>query len=974
LFFAGKYRQQHCLGKGETDVLPESTNVDCTARIDPSLCARQMNASAFRNAAQRWLQPGKMLILALVYFAGAKLGLHFPTHNGYISLFWLPTGIAVAALLRWGTPYTLPGIFLGALLFDLTLDMPASLAVVGSICDTLSPLSVVWLLKRWRFDLSLTRQYDLFVLIAASALGTLLPAVIGTGTLVSGGQLPFADLPIASINRWLADTVSVLLAGPLLMSLTRASIRKLLRRPGELLLSSLLLCTTGGLVFFVPYGDSALPLAFLPLPLVLWAALRIGVTGTSLAVLTLSLLTTIGTALGRGVFGTLPGEEGMYMAWLYMFTLVLCGLMVITILGERKKIEIALMRANELLTVAQHKAKAGIWDWDLPSGKLTWTNEMYILFGLDPKTSRASFDIWHNLIHPDDRITAGDTLSEAVRNGIQLFSDYRIVLPDGTTKWINSSGKTSCNMNNEAIRMTGLCIDVTERKQAEERLRFSEELLRQTQSVAAVGSWRIDLQSNEIVWSAETCRIFGITGSAPQDYEHFIALAHPDDRAKIRSAWIAALKGAPFRMQHRIIVNGETRWVEEQAQLDFNAQGRLLVATGSVQDITARVKTDEQLRNSLRQLEEKELSKTRFLAAAGHDLRQPMTAATLYVDTLKLTAPTPRQNEIIGKLELSMNTFSGLLERLLDISKFDAGLVKPQIDSYNLANLFIWLEHNFAQEARSKRLRFLLFFPMSRQLIVRTDIGLLQSVLMNLVSNAIKFTAQGGILIGARLRGDTVLVQVWDTGIGMDDTNIHRIFDEFYQVANPQRNRTVGLGLGLSIAQRAMTLLGGEVTVHSRPGRGSVFSLHLPLNGLRHEIVQPPYHKTPAAAANTMLMNGKRIVVVEDDALVADALINLLQGTGAEVRHFHNAEEALRHADIAKADYFVVDYALGGALSGLQFLETLQQKQQAPLRAVVVTGETSSQFIAGVADSPWPVLHKPVNSARLVSCLFAGQP
>ena len=928
-----------------------------------------MTELAILGTALRWYQIGKLLFLALVYYASAKLGLYFPTHDTHITLFWLPTGIATAVLLRWGSPYILAGIFLGALLVDLSVNTAFPLAVGGALGNTLAPLTAAWLLKRWRFDPSFTRQYDLFVLIAASISGTLLPAVIGVSTLALG-DLPPQNMLLACVNLWLSDAVSILLAGPLLMSLTRTSIRELLRRPGELLLSSLLMCAIGWLVFFASFGEHALPLAFLPLPLVLWAALRLGVTGTSLAVLTLSLFTTIGTALDKGVFGTLHDEAGMYMAWLYMFTVVLCGLMVITILGERKRTEITLLHANELLSLAQRKAKAGIWDWDIASGKLTWTNEMFKLFGLEQKATEASFDIWRDLIHPADRQTVEDTFNEAVCNGIPLFSDYRIVLPGGETKWISAVGKTSRNRRNSAIRMTGLCIDITERKLTEERLRFSEELLRQTQSVAAIGSWRLNLESNELVWSEETHRIFGIA-TAPKSYEHFLELVHPEDRAKVHAAWLAALKGARFHIQHRIIVDRETRWVEEQAHLDFNGQGRLHVATGSVQDITARVKTEERLRNSMHQLEEKELSKTRFLAAAGHDLRQPIAAATLYVDTLKLTAPTKQQNEIIVKLQHSMSTFSTLLDRLLDISKFDAGLVKPQIDSYNLAKLFIWLEHNFAQEARNKKLRFILFFPMSRQLIVRTDIGLLQSVLMNLVSNAIKFTAHGGILVGARLRGETVLVQVWDTGIGIDDTNIHRIFDEFYQVANPQRNRAVGLGLGLSIAQRAMALLGEEVTCASRPGRGSVFSLILPLDGRPSKVKQRTIDKAPAGVDNATFAKCRRVVVVEDDALVADGMIGLLQGIGANVEHFDNAEEALQHADIADADFFIVDYALGGKLSGLQFLEILQQRQQTPLRAVVVTGETSSQFINSTNESPWPVLHKPISFAKLVSFLFA---
>jgi PAS domain S-box-containing protein len=930
-----------------------------------------MTSLGINSTAKFRSQLGKLLLVALVYFASGKLGLSFATQYNHITLFWLPSGIAVAALLRWGMPCCLTGIFLGGLLAGLSLDNSFPLAVGIAIGNTLAPLATVRLLKRWKFDHSFSRQRDLLSLIAASSLGMLLSASIGVSLLLLANQLSETDAPSAWLNWWLGDSVGVLLAGPLLLSISRTSINELLRRPAELFLASLLLGATGVLVFFVNYGDGALPLAFLPLPLVLWAALRIGVTGTSLAVLALSLLTTIGTALGKGVFGTLPGVVGMYVAWLYMFTLVLCGLMVITMLGARKNTESSLMHANELLALAQLKAKAGIWDWDLSSGKLTWTNEMYILFGLDPDTCEASFKTWRNLIHPDDRKSTKDKTTEAVRNGVPLFNEFRIVLPDGETKWINAIGKTSLNKSNQATRMTGLCIDVTEHKQAEERLRFSEELLRQTQSVAAVGSWRLNFQNNELVWSAETYNIFGIKDSAPKNYDQFLELVYPDDRTIVQTAWQAALKGAPFIVQHRIVANGEIRWVEEQAKLDLDAHNNLLSATGSVQDITARINTDEQLISSLRLLEEKELAKTRFLAAAGHDLRQPITAATLYVDTLKLTSPTPRQSEIIRRLDQSMSTFAGLLDRLLDISKFDAGLIKPQINTYNLAKLFIWLDQNFAQTARSKNLRFRLSMPLRKQMIVRTDMGLLQSIMMNLVSNAIKFTTQGGILVGARLRGDKVLLQVWDTGIGISDANIPRIFDEFYQVANPQRSREVGLGLGLSISQRAMSLLGGEVTCRSRPGSGSVFELLLPLNGEPSEIDPLSIRSTPGKITGEIFLRGKQVVVVEDDSLVAGGMINLLQSMGAEVRHFHNAEEALQFPYIAKADFFIADYSLGGKLSGLQFLETIQLQHKMPIHAVVVTGETSSQFIHSISDCPWPVLHKPINYSKLAAFLFS---
>ncbi|MFA5824599.1 MAG: PAS domain S-box protein [Gallionellaceae bacterium] len=388
-----------------------------------------------------------------------------------------------------------------------------------------------------------------------------------------------------------------------------------------------------------------------------------------------------------------------------------------------------------------------------------------------------------------------------------------------------------------------------------------------------------------------------------------------------------------------------------------------------VNDVSARVMAEHALTESMRQLERKEQAKTRFLAAAGHDLRQPVTAASLFVYALKLTSPTQHQSELIEQLSNSMTTFSDLLERLLDISKFDAGLIKPQFTSFNMAEMFNWLEQNFAQVALDKQLRFRFYFPLSKPLAVRTDIGLLKSVLMNLVANAIKYTSRGGILVAARIHGGKVLLQVWDTGIGIGAENLPHVFDEFYQIANPQRSREGGLGLGLSICRRASSLLGSEVACRSRLGRGSVFELSLPLDNEYQASGLLPANSAPSEAQNELMVSGRSIVVVEDDDLVAAGLVCLLREMGAVVRHFNNAEEALRQEDIARVDYFIVDYALGGALNGFQFLNAIQQRQNKPIRAVVITGETASSFIKNISDSSWPVLHKPINFAKLALCL-----
>ncbi|HEU0187765.1 MAG TPA: CHASE domain-containing protein [Gallionellaceae bacterium] len=404
------------------------------------------------------------------------------------------------------------------------------------------------------------------------------------------------------------------------------------------------------------------------------------------------------------------------------------------------------------------------------------------------------------------------------------------------------------------------------------------------------------------------------------------------------------------------------------APINITGQAHLLVI---VNDVSDRAAAENALTASMRQLEEKELAKTRFLAAAGHDLRQPMAAANLFIDALKLTETSARQQEIIQRLDQSMATFNGLLDALLNVSRLDAGMIKPQYSAVNVSEIFNWLEQNFAPTANDRKLSFRLYFPLKEALIVRSDLGLLQSVLMNLVTNAIKFTAKGAVLVSARARGNEVLFQVWDTGMGIAPEHVERIFDEFYQVDNPQRDRSSGLGLGLAIVRRALTLLGAEVSCRSQPGRGSVFEFRLPQAASEGMSSSTPAR--PKEVANEAFARGMRFILVEDDVLVSQAMLNWLEGMGAEVKCFHSAEDALHHASIDYADYFIVDYMLGGTLNGIQFLNKVRQKVGRPIQAVVVTGDTSSAFIRHAVECDWPVLHKPINTSQLIAHLVGQE-
>jgi PAS domain S-box-containing protein len=389
-------------------------------------------------------------------------------------------------------------------------------------------------------------------------------------------------------------------------------------------------------------------------------------------------------------------------------------------------------------------------------------------------------------------------------------------------------------------------------------------------------------------------------------------------------------------------------------------------------DITERKEAEALQRDLLRQLEAKELAKTRFLAAAGHDLRQPLTAANLYIDTLKLADPTPQQEKIIRRLDHSMSTFNALLDTLLNISKLDAGVIRPEYTLINISEIIIWLEQNFAPIAEQKQLRLKAFFPMNEKLYVHSDFGLLKSVLINLVSNAIKFTSTGAILISVRRSGTDALFQVWDTGMGISAENINHIFDEFYQINNPQRDREGGLGLGLPIARRTLALLDAELTCRSRVGRGSVFGFRLPLQDTSGESTQP-LASTQNLLQRESFARNKRFVVVEDDKLVSQGMATWLERMGAEVRCFHSAEEAFRHTGIEHADCYIVDYMLEGMLNGIQFLNQLARKSGKRINAVIVTGDTSNDFIRDSKKFGWPVLHKPIDTSELIDRLITQE-
>lgn len=449
----------------------------------------------------------------------------------------------------------------------------------------------------------------------------------------------------------------------------------------------------------------------------------------------------------------------------------------------------------------------------------------------------------------------------------------------------------------------------------------------------------------------------------------------PDDEAALRSSWAQLARDKEvvnFEVRllqpngQRVHVFGEAKTEGKESE---SSRGSFVALT----DISLRKEAEAALLVAKQQAEQANLAKTRFLAAASHDLRQPIQAINLFSDALGRTPLSDEQRSIAGYLAKSVRLLGDLLYSLLDISKLEAGLVKPQHQPFAVEELIKILDTEFSPLAQQRGLRFKLFYPFENP-VVYTDAALLLSVVRNLVDNAFKYTERGGVLVGVRKRSGFIVIQVWDTGIGIDEHYGEQVFEECFQIGNHMRDRTKGLGIGLSIAKRTARLLGGDVTFRSRVGRGSMFEMTLPSE-----------HASPSAAlpAPTLsaieqgvklpqgdpdLVAGWHVVVIEDDPVVAKSVEYSLESIGVIVDVFPDSEMALASRHIAEADFYITDFNMPG-MNGLQLLAEIRQLRGGEMDAVLITGETSPERLKLAAESNWPVLFKPAELSGLLSVM-----
>lgn len=506
----------------------------------------------------------------------------------------------------------------------------------------------------------------------------------------------------------------------------------------------------------------------------------------------------------------------------------------------------------------------------------------------------------------------------------------------------------------EQHRVAILFDDITARKQVEQALRESEMRFRTLFETITEGFIIAALirdstgQVCDFRYLEVAPSFTAITGLAP---EAVIGRTVAEVFEHIESPWLEAYRqvgnGIPAR------VEGHFGALDRWFLASFTPMGNDQVAI-IFTDVTERHERERELMEARAKADAANASKSKFLAAASHDLRQPVQSLLLFSQVLANSLADHPARRVVDKMSAALDIFKELLDSLLDLSKLDAGLVTPEVAAYPVAALLQDLVDAYQPRMAAKGLRIKSRLGDEWAMV---DATLLRRIVSNLLDNALKYTRRGGVLLVCRQVGKGVRIDVIDTGIGVPREHLDDIFREFVQVGEAGREQKQGMGLGLATVKRLADLLHYEVSVHSKPGRGSCFSVIVPGGEARAGACRPDVSAEAARCC--------RVLVVDDDSSIVEGLKVYLETAGYDVLTATGVDDAFAILRSGRPpDAVVADYRLGGAVNGTSLIEEARRETGLSLPGIVITGDTNVRRQPGVT-----LLHKPVTPDLLKKAL-----
>jgi PAS domain S-box-containing protein len=653
-------------------------------------------------------------------------------------------------------------------------------------------------------------------------------------------------------------------------------------------------------------------------------------------------------------------------------------------IGERRRAEealrveqLALLKANTRAILATESGGIGIWECDMMRNKLTWDSRMYRLYGMDAKEGvEESYELWRRHVHPSDLAAAEQALRDCAM-GIKPFdAEFRIVWDDGSVHFIRAGGQLTRDEAGPGARILGSNWDITDRKRAEETLRATEERLRLALEAAHIGTFDWDVVSNGLISSRWYEELWGFKpGEFTGGDDAFLERVYPEDRPAIAAELTRCIAArAPFVSEFRVAwPDRSVHWLMIRAEFSFGEDGKPLQLRGVVMDITERKQHEESLREATQKAEDSNRIKSDFLANMSHEIRTPLNAI-IGMTYLALRAnPSPPQERYLTKIGNAAESLLGITNDILDFSKIEAGKLELEHIPFMLDDVLNNLNDIVSQKAEQKGIGIVFSVARGVPRYLMGDPLRMGQVLINLLNNAIKFTEKGQIVVkvvAAELSSDKGLFRfsVSDTGIGMTQEQVSKLFQSFSQADTSFTRRYGGTGLGLAISKQLCELMGGTLTVESELGKGSTFLFTAPFNIVVGDL--------PVLARAQVGDRRKSVLVVDNDEDDRVELINTLYKNGYVARSASSGWEALLAlASAAQAgkpfDLVVMDWRLPG-IDGIENSRRVKDHlRHSRVPAILLVSESESEEAgSGPADPALDAfLAKPIQEPLLLETM-----
>ena len=797
----------------------------------------------------RWL--ARVAAVVAAYYLGGRLGLSIPYVGSHITLIWLPTGIAVAALLRWGYAVW-PGVFLGASMINLSVGSSPLLALGIAVGNTAGPLLAAWLLRRYDFHSNFGRRRDVALLAAAAMAGMLISASNGVVNLYLAEVMPWPAVGPAWLTWWGGDAIGVLLAAPVLLSLSRAELEKIKQQRGEFFAWAIILLAAAWFAFFANTPDEGrtLPMAFLLLPLVVWSAMRFGTPTTAFATLLLAIISAWGTATGRGTFFLPNPHTGLFLLWAFMVTTLASGLLIASLDAERRRAEEKIKHEHDFRKEMIEALPGIFYLFDTNGRFLLWNKnlETVMHYGPDKIAEMHPLDMFAS----QDHKLVEEKIHSVFENG-QDWVEAMLIAGNGSKIPYYFTGR-SILLEGKPV-LLGLGIDITERKRAETQLRETQLRLSHIVDTSPTAIYVVKLDPNGAkpphvaFMSQNITRMVGYSMeelSQPGFWESHI---HPADRERaMANQSVLFATGSlqhEYRYRHR---DGHCIWIHDQLILERDETGKIVEIVGSWLDITGRKQTEEalqRLNDNLEQRVAEEAAKNREkdhlliqqsrLAAMGemigniaHQWRQPINALSLLLANISDAYDFGELNK--EQLDRQVKTGTRLIQQMSTTIDDFRNFFRPDKEKAPFSLIASLAEIKEILGASLAGHNIILEEDVPRDITVTGYANEYAQALLNVINNAkeailAKNPAVGRIHIEVREESGMAVVRVGDNGGGIPEDVLPKIFDPYFTT------KSKGTGIGLYMAKAIIeTNMGGRIEVcNSGAGDGAQFTVAVPL-------------------------------------------------------------------------------------------------------------------------------------------------